>query len=86
MAIAELNKITSVSIAIVHSLITLAILQGHSEEAKTCIIQPVIDWLKQVGKCLPDAYEPETPPQVGALVELETVVGSKNQDLALVSG
>lgn len=37
----------------------------------------VIYWLKQVGQLLPDAYEPETPPQVGELDELETFVGSK---------
>ena len=37
----------------------------------------VIYWLKQVGGQLPDAYEPETVPQVGELDELETFVGSK---------
>jgi transposase-like protein len=37
----------------------------------------VIYWLKQVGELLPDAYEPETPPQVGELDELQTFVGSK---------
>ena len=37
----------------------------------------VIYWVKQVGECLPDAYAPEHPPQVGELDELETFVGSK---------
>jgi hypothetical protein len=37
----------------------------------------VITWVKQVGTLLPDAYEPETPPEVGELDELETFVGSK---------
>jgi hypothetical protein len=30
-----------------------------------------------VGERLPDAYDPETIPQVGELDELETFVGSK---------
>ena len=37
----------------------------------------VITWVKQVGKRLPDAYDPETIPQVGELDELETFVSSK---------
>jgi hypothetical protein len=37
----------------------------------------IISWLKQVGVLLPDAYDPETTPQVGELDELETFVGSK---------
>jgi hypothetical protein len=37
----------------------------------------VITWVKQVGKLLPDAYAPETIPEVGELDELETFVGSK---------
>ena len=37
----------------------------------------IIYWLKQVGEHLPDAYEPETVPEVGELYELETFVGSK---------
>jgi hypothetical protein len=37
----------------------------------------VITWVKQIGQLLPDAYAPETPPQVGELDELETFVGSK---------
>ncbi len=37
----------------------------------------VITWVKQVGQLLPDAYAPETVPQVGELDELETFVGAK---------
>ena len=37
----------------------------------------VITWVKQVGKLLPDAYVPETVPEVGELDELETFIGSK---------
>ncbi len=45
----------------------------------------VIDWVKQVGECLPDAYAPDQTPQVGELDELETFVGSKKQNLAVDS-
>jgi transposase-like protein len=37
----------------------------------------VIHWVKQVGQRLPDAYDPDKAPEVGALDELETFVGSK---------
>jgi transposase-like protein len=37
----------------------------------------VIHWVKQTGKLLPDAYDPDVTPQVGELDELETFVGSK---------
>jgi hypothetical protein len=37
----------------------------------------VITWVKRVGELLPDAYAPETVPEVGELDELETFVGSK---------
>jgi hypothetical protein len=37
----------------------------------------VINWVKQVGQHLPDAYDPETVPQVGELDELETFVRGK---------
>ena len=37
----------------------------------------IMNWVKQVGELLPDAYNPETLPQVGELDELETFVGSK---------
>ena len=46
----------------------------------------VITWVKQVGERLPDAYSPDTKPEVGELDELETFVGSKKQDLDLDSG
>ena len=37
----------------------------------------VLEWVKQVGECLPDTYEAEKIPQVGELDELETFVGNK---------
>ena len=37
----------------------------------------VIYWVKQVGNHLPDAYDPNTIPQVGELDELETFIGAK---------
>lgn len=37
----------------------------------------VMDWVRQVGKNLPDYYNPEQIPEVGELDELETFVGSK---------
>jgi len=37
----------------------------------------IINWVKQVGKLLPQAYEPDTIPEVGELDELETFIGSK---------
>ena len=37
----------------------------------------IINWVKQVGELLPDAYEPDTTPLVGELDELETFVGQK---------
>jgi hypothetical protein len=37
----------------------------------------IINWVKQVGELLPNAYNPETIPLVGELDELETFVGSK---------
>jgi transposase len=43
----------------------------------------IISWVKQVGKLLPDAYNPGTTPQVGELDELETFVGQKKQDMDL---
>ena len=39
----------------------------------------IINWVKQVGELLHDAYEPETIPLVGELDELETFVGKKNK-------
>ena len=37
----------------------------------------VINWVKQTGELLPDAYDPEVIPEVGELDELQTFVGSK---------
>jgi transposase-like protein len=37
----------------------------------------IINWVKQVGENLPDAYTPETIPEVAELDELQTFVGSK---------
>ena len=37
----------------------------------------IIKWVQTVGAKLPDAYEPNSIPQVGKLDELETFVGSK---------
>jgi hypothetical protein len=37
----------------------------------------VINWVRQVGKQLPDVCAPETNPEVGELDELETFVGAK---------
>lgn len=37
----------------------------------------VITWVEQVGELLPDAYDPDTIPDVGELDELETFVGAK---------
>ena len=45
----------------------------------------VINWVKQVGEHLPDAYDPDEIPEVGELDELQTFVGSKKQTLALDS-
>jgi transposase-like protein len=45
----------------------------------------IINWVKQVGKNLPNAYSPDLTPEVGELDELETFVGEKKQNLALDS-
>jgi hypothetical protein len=45
----------------------------------------LITWVKQIGKFLPDSYDPEEIPQVGELDELETFVGSKKPNLAVES-
>ena len=37
----------------------------------------IMNWVKQVGELLPDAYTPQTVPQVGELDELETFIGTK---------
>ena len=40
----------------------------------------IINWVKQVGELLPNAYDPEVIPEVGELDELETFVGSKKTE------
>jgi len=47
------------------------------ERVKNVHYTTIINWIKQVGKLLPDYYDAETTPQVGELDELETSVGSK---------
>jgi transposase-like protein len=37
----------------------------------------IMNWVKQVGKLLPDFYNAQTTPQIGELDELETFVRSK---------
>jgi transposase-like protein len=37
----------------------------------------VMNWVKQVGKLLPDVYDPEVIPEVGELDELQTYVKKK---------
>ena len=49
-----------------------------NERVKGVHHRTVITWVKQVGKHRPDADDPETPPPVGELDELETFVGSKS--------
>jgi transposase-like protein len=39
----------------------------------------IMNWVKQVGELLPNAYAPETTPLVGELDELETFVGQKKR-------
>jgi hypothetical protein len=45
----------------------------------------IMNWVKQVGELLPNAYTPEKIPQVGELDELETFIGAKKQNLAVDS-
>jgi transposase-like protein len=45
----------------------------------------LINWVKQVGKRLPNAYAPDKTPPVGEWDELETFIGKKKQNLALDS-
>jgi insertion element IS1 protein InsB len=47
------------------------------ERVKNVHHTTLINWVKQVGKLLPDFHDAETTPQVGQLDELETFVGSK---------
>ena len=46
----------------------------------------VLNWVKQVGKLLPNAYQPEITPEVGELDELETFIAQKKQNMAVDSG
>jgi hypothetical protein len=39
----------------------------------------IMNWVKQVGELLPNAYTPEKIPQVGELDELETSSVQKNK-------
>ena len=41
----------------------------------------IINWVKQLGKKLPDAPSEDTIPEVGELDELETFVGSKKNKI-----
>jgi transposase-like protein len=43
----------------------------------------VINWVKQLGKTLPDVPEYQEIPEVGQLDELQTYVGKKKQSLAV---
>ena len=45
----------------------------------------IITWVKSAEKLLPVACDPETPPKVGELDELETVVESEKQNPGLES-
>lgn len=46
----------------------------------------VINWVKQVGKLLPDVYDPEVLPEVGEIDELQTYVKKNRQDRVVDSG
>ena len=45
------------------------------ERVKNLPHTTIIKWVKQVGKLLPSAYDPETIPEVGELDELQIFVG-----------
>lgn len=40
----------------------------------------IINWVKKVGELLPDAYDPETIPEVGELDEERNVCGFKKNN------
>ena len=50
------------------------------------LLTTVINWVKQVGKLLPDVYDPEVIPEVGELDELQTYVKKNRQNLVVDSG
>ncbi len=53
------------------------------ERVKGVYHTTIIPWLKAVGKLLPEAYDPQTIPEVGELDELESFVAQKKQNLAV---
>lgn len=53
------------------------------ERVKAVQHTTVINWVKAVGKLPPEAYNPETIPEVGELDELEAFVSQKKQNLAV---
>ena len=53
------------------------------ERVKAVHHTTVITWVKAVGKLLPEAYNPETIPEVGELDKRSTFVGPKKQNLAV---
>ena len=55
-------------------------------ELREFIIPGVINWVKQVGKLLPEVYDPEVIPEVGELDELPTYVKKNRQNLVVDSG
>jgi transposase-like protein len=57
-----------------------------SERVKGVHHTTIITWVKKVGELLPDAYEPQTIPEVGELDELETFIGSKKTRAAKLTG
>ena len=54
-----------------------------SERVKNVHHTTIINWVKQVGKLLPNYYDPDPIPEVGELDELETFVGSKKNKIWL---
>ncbi len=51
--------------------------EGGISRVKKVHHTTIINWVKQVGKLLPDSYSPSEIPQVGELEELQKFVGSK---------
>lgn len=50
---------------------------GRSRIVKGIHHTTIINWVKQVGKILPEAYDPEKIPYVGELDRLQTFIASK---------
>ena len=59
---------------------------GLENELREFIIPGVINWVKQVGKLLPEVYDPEVIPEVGELDELQTYVKKNRQNLVADGG